>query len=60
MNMKDFHAWVQGMRHKGSDAAQNLEWQNRNQTPIEQPKKQEPEVEEVLEVKVSKITEADR
>lgn len=49
MSMKDFHAWVQGMRHKGSEAAQNQQWQNRNQTPIQQPKKEEPEIEEVLD-----------
>ena len=49
MSMKDFFGWVQGMRHKGSDAAQNLQWQNRNQTPINEPKKEEPEIEEVVD-----------
>jgi hypothetical protein len=49
MSMKDFFGWVQAMRQPGSNAAQQHQWQNRNQTPTQQPKKEEPEIEEVLD-----------
>ena len=49
MSMKDFFGWVQSMREPGGNGAENLKWQNRNQTPLEQPKKEEPEVEEVVD-----------
>ena len=49
MSMKDFFGWVQGMRQPGTEAAQSLEWQNRNQTPTQEPKKEEPELEDVVD-----------
>lgn len=49
MNMKDFHAWVQAMKQPGSMADMNIKYQNRNQTPIEEPKKEEPEIEKVVD-----------
>ena len=47
--MKDFHAWVHAMKQPGSLADMNIKYQNRNQTPIEEPKKEEPEIEEVVD-----------
>jgi len=49
MSMKDFFGWVQGMRQPGGDGAQNQQWQDRNQTPIQEPKKEEPELEDVVD-----------
>lgn len=49
MSMKDFFGWVQAVRQQGSDAAQHQQWQNRNQTPEQEPKKQEPELEDVVD-----------
>ena len=47
--MKDCFGWVQGVRQPGSDGAQNQQWQNRNQSEIQEPKKEEPELEEVVD-----------
>ncbi len=49
MSMKDFFGWVQGMRQPGGDGAQNQQWQNRNQSEIQEPKKEEPELEDVVD-----------
>ena len=49
MSMKDFFGCVQAVRQPGSDAAQHQQWQNRNQTPEQEPKKEEPEFEEVVD-----------